>query len=149
MAGFVIGTGPQAVVLHLWCHRRVPLRNLGEQTDRVNIAHHCLESVQVAPLSWGHHHVVREMVLALSHLVHAHGRDGERACSSYTGRFVIRAILKHCKTETLGIHRPSQSYYFAGATVTGMLATGYSQLFTASFLDWRQTICATNGLSTP
>ena len=28
----------------------------------MNVAHHCLESVQVAPLSWRHYHVVCGMV---------------------------------------------------------------------------------------
>ena len=42
----------------------------------MNVAHHCLESVQVAPLSWGRHYVVRATVLAVPDLIHTYGRDG-------------------------------------------------------------------------
>jgi hypothetical protein len=72
-------------VVGLDARHTIPLRNLRAQTDRVNVAHYSLESLQVAALSRRHYSVVRSLVFAIPNLVGAHGRDGCRAWAGHFG----------------------------------------------------------------
>src|SRR5262247_1902435 len=52
-------------------------------SDRVRRARHRVEPLQMAPLSWRYHSLVRAVVPEVSSLLCAHGRDGARTWSAH------------------------------------------------------------------
>jgi hypothetical protein len=73
----------------------VSLRKSGSPSDRVRRAHHRVQSLQMASLSWRYYSLVRAVVPEVSDLLCAHGRDGARTWST-TAR-----ITRHSETEQL------------------------------------------------
>src|SRR5262249_58313382 len=66
-----------------WSIYSPEVRKGGSASGRLRRAYHCVESLQMASLSWRYHSLVCAVVPEISDLICAHGRDGARTRSAH------------------------------------------------------------------